>query len=144
MTRFQDRALAAFVLLAAATPAFGQDKVYRSVDAVAGRTMRLAVVENVAQDCKLGPLPEIKVLTSPKQGSLAVRSGKAKAGTLSRCPNLEVPRQGVFYQAKPKYVGADEVAFEIKRADGRVESVTVKINVTDQPKRGAKPDTVDL
>ena len=46
---------------------------------------------NVSKDCKPGPLPEIKVVTTAKHGVVAVKRGKVKAGQLKRCPKLEAP-----------------------------------------------------
>lgn len=149
MHRFASRGLtAAFVLalaVAAAPPAGAQEnKVYRSTDAVTGKTVRLGVYANVSKECTTGPLPEVKVVTPPKHGSLAVKTGNLKPGVVSRCPNLEVPAQGVFYQSNAKYTGADEVAYEVKHQNGRVQSLSVKINVTADAKPGAKPPVVDL
>ena len=140
MTRsFRPMLAAAFGLgLAAAGPALAQDKIYRSADAVAGKTMRLSVHGNVSKDCKPGPLPEIKVLTSPKHGTLAVKRGKVDAGQLKRCPALEVPVESVFYQANANYTGEDEVAYEVKRSDGPAQSMTVKITVGARPKPASR------
>jgi hypothetical protein len=147
MTRSRAFALAAALGLILADPgsAPAQDKIYRSLDAQPGQTLRLAVYGNVSKDCTPGPLPEVKVLAPPRNGSLAVRSGKTKAGALSRCPNLEVPIQGIFYEAKANYSGADEVAYEVRRADRPVQSFTVRITVgaRAKPKPGAK-ETTDL
>jgi len=130
---------AAFGLgLAAGGPALAQDKIYRSADAVAGKAMRLSVHGNVSKDCKPGPLPEIRVLTSPKHGTLAVKRGKVDAGQLKRCPTLEVPVEGVFYQANANYTGEDEVAYEVKRSDGPAQSMTVKITVGARPKPASR------
>ena len=109
----------------------------RSVDAVAGKSARLTVHGDVTKDCKLGPLPEIRITTSPKHGALTVRQGKSKAGSLKRCPSLEVPIQGVFYQANGGYAGSDEVAYTIVRAGQATQSITVKITVGAQAKPGA-------
>jgi hypothetical protein len=125
------------VALATGAPALAQEKIYRSTDAVSGKSVRLSVHGNVSKDCKAGPLPEIKIVTPPKHGALAVRQGKVKAGQLKRCPNLDVPVEGVFYQANASYTGEDEVAYEVKRAGGPVQSMTVKINVGAQAKPGA-------
>lgn len=145
MTRsFRQMLAAAFGLgLAAAGPALAQDKIYRSADAVSGKTMRLGLYEDVPKECTAGPLPEIKVVTPPKHGSLTVRSGKTKAGELKRCPKLEVPAQGVYYQANANYTGADEVAYEVKRVARETQSITVKIMVGAQakPASGAKGST---
>jgi hypothetical protein len=138
--------IAPALLLAAPAPA--QEKIYRSVDAVSGKAVRLGIYANVSKECTLGPPPEIKVVAPPKQGSLAVKSGKLKAGTLARCPKLEVPAQAIFYESNARFAGSDEVGYEVKQADGRVQSQSVKITVGAQAKPstrpGAKPETTDL
>jgi hypothetical protein len=149
MTRFPALLLAGpFLILAAAAPAGAQDKTYRSVDAVSGKTLRLGIYATVSKDCVAGPLPEIKIVTSPKHGALAVKSGSVKPGALARCPKLEVPVQGVFYESNPRFTGADEVAYEVRHTDGKVQSLNVKISVgaaaKPAAKPGAKPGVVDL
>ncbi|HEX8165680.1 MAG TPA: 4-aminobutyrate aminotransferase [Beijerinckiaceae bacterium] len=147
MTRSLRPVLAAALgfALATGTPALAQEKVYRSADAVSGKSVRLSVHGNVSKDCKAGPLPEIKIVTPPKHGALAVRQGKVEAGRLKRCPKLEVPVEGVFYQANANYTGEDEVAYEVRRAGAPVQALTVKITVGAQakPGTGAK-ETTDL
>jgi hypothetical protein len=121
--------------------AFAQtNSAYRSTDAVAGKPHRLGVYGNVQKDCTSGPLPTVRVVTSPKHGELNVRSGKLKAGRISRCPKLEATAQGVFYKANPTYKGADEVSYEVRSASGKVESHTVKITVKDTTPADAKPN----
>jgi hypothetical protein len=149
MTRFCAPLLAGSILiLAAAAPVAAQEKTYRSADAVTGKTLRLGIYANVSKDCVAGPLPEIKVVTSPKNGALQVKDGKVKPGTLARCPKLEVPVQGVFYESNAKFTGVDEVAYEVKHTDGKVQSFTLKINVAPAAKPaakpGAKPGAIDL
>jgi hypothetical protein len=124
--------------LAATAPAGAQEKNYRNADAVAGKSLRLGIYATVSKECVAGPLPEIKVVTSPKNGGLMVKAGSVKPGALARCPKLEVPVQGVFYEAKARFTGADEVVYEVKHSDGRVQSQNVKITVTTS-ERPAKP-----
>src|SRR4051812_32881719 len=128
MTRSPRPILAAAVALALASggDAAAQEQIFRSASAVSGKQVRLGAYEYVSKDCAPGPLPEIKVITPPKNGSLAVRHGKTKAGALSRCPKLEVPAQGVFYQPNARYTGADEVSYEVKRPDRPTQAITVK------------------
>ena len=85
-------------------------------------------------------MPTVRVVTAPKHGELNVRSGKLKAGRISRCPKLEATAQGIFYKASSTYKGTDEVSYEVRPASGRVESHTVRITVKDTPARDAKPD----
>jgi hypothetical protein len=128
---------AALGLALAAGSALAQEKVVRSVDAVSGKSTRLTVHGNVTKDCKLGPAPEVRITTPPKHGALAVRQGKNKAGLLKRCLSLEVPVQGVFYQANAGYTGADEVAYTVVRAGQATQSITVKITVGAQARPGS-------
>ena len=116
------------------------NSAHRSADAVAGKPHRIGAYGNVQKDCTSGPLPTIRVLTPPKHGELNVRSGKLKAGRISRCPKLEATAQGIFYKASPTYKGADEVSDEVRSASGKVESHTVRITVKDATPADAKPD----
>ena len=111
------------------TAASAQEQVFRSVNVAQGASTRVGIHGNVSKECAAGPLPEIKIVTAPKNGTLTVNSGKSKAGALNRCPNLEVPARAVFYKANARYSGPDEVTYEVKRPDGRNQSVTVKITV---------------
>ena len=130
-------ALGIGLLFSAGAPAWGQEKVFRTVEATPGKQIRLALVGNVSKECTPGPKPVVKVITPPKNGDLAVRSGKTKPGSLARCPNLEVPAEGVFYTANPKFGGTDEVVYGVTRSDGRNQLVTIRIVVSDK----TKPET---
>jgi hypothetical protein len=116
------------------------NSAFRSAEVVAGKQERLGVYGNVGKDCTSGPLPTIRVVTPPKHGELNVRSGKLKAGRISRCPKLEATAQGVFYKANPAYKGNDEIGYEVRSASGKVESHTVRITVKDAQPPGTKPD----
>ncbi|WP_414472160.1 4-aminobutyrate aminotransferase [Microvirga sp. M2] len=119
--------------------ALAQSSAYRSTDVAAGQQHRLGVYGNVQKDCTSGPLPTIRVVTPPKHGELNVRSGKLKAGRISRCPKLEAVAQGVFYKAGQAYKGADEVGYEVRTASGKVERHIVRINVKGAAPGEAKP-----
>jgi hypothetical protein len=135
----------ACALILSATAAGGQSNTaYRSTDVVAGKSHRLGVYGNVQKDCTSGLLPTVRVVTPPKHGELNVRSGKLKAGRITRCPKLEATAQGIFYKPSPTYKGADEVSYEVKSASGKVESHTVRITVKDaQASDTPKPDQED-
>lgn len=137
---FRPVGIAALVVTGACFSASAQEQLYRTAEVASGKQTRIAIYGNVSKECTAGQPPDIKVVKPPAHGTLAVRSGKTKPGSLARCPALEVLAQGVFYQPNPKYMGADEVAFEVKRSDGRNQAVTVKITVSDKPKPDAKPN----
>ena len=85
-------------------------------------------------------MPEIKVVTQPSNGTLAIRSGKSKIGLLAQCPKLEVPMQAVLYQAHPTFTGKDQVAYTVTNAEGRTQSFTFTINVSAEAKPTPKPE----
>ena len=130
--------IAALCLFALGEAALAQTSVYRTVDAVPGKPIRVRVVTNLKKDCTVGTPAAIRVVTPPKNGSLVVKNGKLKTPADYRCPNVETPVQGVFYQSNPKYTGSDEVAFEVKTAEGNTQSISIKINVSDKPAAAPK------
>jgi hypothetical protein len=144
MNNFVMASAGIFLILPA--PLFAQERLFRSVDAAPGKQVRLGLVGNVTPDCKMGPKPELKVVTPPKHGVLAIRSGKTKPGSLARCPNLEVAAEGVFYQAAPNFSGSDEVVYQVTRSDGRNQLVTIKIAVRGAaaPRQQPKQEATDL
>jgi hypothetical protein len=129
-----------------AVPACAQERLFRNVDAIQGKQVRLALVGNVSKDCKVGPKPELKVTSAPKHGTLAIRSGKTKAGSLRRCPNLEVPAEGVFFQAQPNFIGDDEVIYQVTPPGGPTRIVTIKISIRppNAPTQRSKDEPTDL
>jgi hypothetical protein len=137
-------AVAVSTLVLAAVPAVAQERQSRSVDAQPGKAQRLAMSANVSPDCKPGTPPAIKLVQTPKNGSLVVRTGETPAGQLKRCPSLKVPVLGVFYEANAGFAGSDEVVIEVRRADGKVQIQAIKINVSDKPAADPKADAVDL
>lgn len=134
------------ILALSGTAALSQtNSVHRSADAVSGKAHRLGVYGNVQKDCTSGPLPTIRVVTPPKHGELNVRSGKLKAGRITRCPTLEATAQGVFYKANPTYKGTDEVSYEVKSTSGKVETHTVRITVKEaQPSDNKSSPDIEL
>ena len=132
-------ALSTLAVAVLVNPALAQEQLFRTVKAEAGKQVRLGLIANVTKECTIGPTLDVKVVTPPKNGTLAIRSGKTKAGSLKRCPTLEVPARGVFYQANPNATGSDEVVYEIKRANGSTQTITAKIEI-GAGQGSAKPD----
>jgi hypothetical protein len=122
-------AAATLILSMFTVPAFAQERVFRTAKAAPGKQIRLSVAGNVTKECTPGPLPEMAVITPPKNGTLAIRDGNMKAGSLKRCPDLRVPVRGVFYMANPSFSGTEEVVYEVKRSDGRTQSISIRIEV---------------
>jgi hypothetical protein len=109
--------------------AAAQEQVFRNTKAVAGKQTRVGIVGNVTQECTPGPMPEVKMITTPKNGTLAIRTGTLRAGSLKRCPELAVPVRVLFYQAYPTFSGTDELIYEVKHPTGKTQTITTKIDV---------------
>ena len=125
-------------------PAAAQTSINRSATATSGKALRLAVAPNLKKDCSAGPMPEVRVVATPKNGSLITRAGKLKTPASYRCPNADAQVQGVFYQSNAKYTGTDEAVFDIKTADGAVERFTIKITVSGAPAADDKKSSTEL
>jgi len=138
---------AALLLVLGAAPAFAQTNIYRSVSVAPGQSARLGVVTALKKDCSIGTLEDVRVVTAPKNGQLAVRKGKVKTPASFRCPNVETPVQALFYQPKANYAGADEVTYESRVTGMPTQTITVKITVDGKaaPAGGKeKKDVLDL
>jgi hypothetical protein len=131
-------AVVTMAALFAAGPAFAQSGTQRSTSVEKGKPLRIAVITALKKDCSVGEVGTIRVITPPKNGQLAIRSGKVKTPASFRCPNIETASQQLFYQSKANFSGADEVSYESRTSDGLTETFTVKITVTDKP-GGAAP-----
>ena len=136
----------AFGGILSAGPTLAQTTVTRSETAATGKVVRILVAPNLKLDCTNGPLPEIKVMNAPKNGSLITKAGKLKTPARFRCPNREAAAQAVFYQSRPDFTGSDSVTLEIKTPDGTVQThdirITVEAGKRDDPKD--KKDATDL
>ena len=138
-------AAVALLWLPLSEPALAQTSVYRSIDAPSGKPVRVRVVTNLKKDCTAGTPAEIKVVTTPKNGDLVIENGKMKTPADYRCPNVETAVQAVFYQSKPKYVGPDEIALQVKTTEGATQTINLKIAVSEKPAAPAKDkDGTDL
>ena len=134
-------ALFAATLAAAAlaAPALAQTTVTRTETTAPGKAVRLLIAPNLKKDCSNGPMPEIKVASAPKNGSIITKTGKLKTPSGYRCPNKEAEAQAVFYQSKPGFSGTDQVLVEIKTSEGSVQRQDIRITV-DAAKKDEKKD----
>lgn len=120
--------------------ASAQEQIFRSVNVAEGARVRLGIHGDVSKECTSKPAPDIKVATSPKNGTLSISTGTMKAGAMPRCPQLAIPARAVFYQANGRYRGPDEVVYSFQRSDGNTASVTIKISVGGTVRPGTKPN----
>jgi hypothetical protein len=124
------RAMLALTLAGAAifsTAALGQT-VTRAARGEPGKDIRVGVFINVKQDCSSGPLPTIRLVEKPANGTVTVKSGKINAKNYKQCLALEVPAYVAFYKSEPTFNGVDSFVIEVRFPEGRTEMQ--KLNVT--------------
>jgi hypothetical protein len=112
---------------AISSSAFGQT-VTRSARGEPGKDIRVAVFFTIKPDCSSGPLPTIRLVDKPANGTVTVKSAKVSAKNYKQCLALEVPAYVAFYKSEPTFNGVDSFLIEVKYPEGRTE--TQKLNVT--------------
>ncbi|MCJ2132054.1 4-aminobutyrate aminotransferase [Methylobacterium sp. E-045] len=129
--------LAAGLFLAiASAPVLAQDTATRTETAAPGKSVRILIASNLKDDCKPGSMPEIRISTSPKNGSLITKTGSVTTPASHKCPNKKTAATGVFYQSKDGFTGTDEVVVEVKKADGKTMTQTINITVGGSATKG--------
>lgn len=129
--------LAAGLLIGlASAPAMAQDTATRTETAAPGKSVRILIASNLKDDCKPGSMPEIRISTSPKNGSLITKTGSVTTPASHKCPNKKTAATGVFYQSKDGFTGTDEVVVEVKKADGKTSTQTITITVGGSAVKG--------
>ncbi|MGJ5009976.1 hypothetical protein [Bradyrhizobium oligotrophicum] len=113
----------------AAAPAPAQTTVERNAKGVAGKPIQVGIYLNVQSDCSSGPLPAIRLVTPPGNGTVTIKRGKVSATNYKQCLALEVPGFIAFYQSKADFAGTDTVTLEVKFPQGRTEVQRIIINV---------------
>ena len=117
----------AIIVAGASSTALGQT-VTRAARGEPGKDIRVGVYVNVKQDCSSGPLPTIRLVDKPANGTVTVKSAKINAKNYKQCLAAEVPGYVAFYKSEPTFNGIDSFSIEIKYPEGRTE--TQKLNVT--------------
>jgi hypothetical protein len=128
------------VCWASAAPAQTTD--YTTATVTSGKPARLGYYATIKKDCSPGPLPEIRVVTAPKSGTLTVTRANLTTNKVANCPAATTPVQVVFYRSRPGFVGEDLIAYDVKESSGRVRSyaitITVRAPAQNQPKSDAE------
>ena len=117
----------------APAPPPASSTVERNAKGVAGKPIQVGIYLNVQPDCSSGPLPSIRLVTPPGNGTVTIKRGKVSATNYKQCLALEVPGFIAFYQSKADFTGTDTVTIEIKFPQGRTELQRIMINVGVEP-----------
>lgn len=95
--------------------------VERNAKGQTAKNIQVGLYINVKPDCSSGPLPTIRLVTPPANGTLTIRRGKVNATNYKQCLALEVPGFIAFYKSKADFTGTDVTTIEVKYPQGRVE-----------------------
>ena len=114
-----------------ASAALAQGSVsYASVEATPDNPVQLSYHASAHRgDCSAAPAPTVRVSESPKEGALVVREGVLTTDKVAGCPQLKVPAEVVFYEARGGYTGPDHVAYQVTDEKGQVARYDVTITV---------------
>lgn len=112
------------------SPALAQTAtVERSAKGAAAANIQVGLYLNVKPDCTSGPLPAIRLLAPPANGTLTIKRGKVAATNYKQCLALEVPGFVAIYKSKPDFAGVDSATIEVKYPAGRTEIQRISITV---------------
>jgi hypothetical protein len=103
--------------------------VERSAKGAAAANIQVGLYLNVKPDCTSGPLPAIRLLTPPANGTLTIKRGKVAATNYKQCLAIEVPGFVAIYKSKPDFAGVDSTTIEVKYPAGRTEIQRISITV---------------
>ena len=122
-------------------PALAQvDRIYRSVRALSGKEMQLALFGRAnTKECKPLPLPEIHVIAAPEHGTLTVRAATVTTNQYRGCPNLKLQVQVLLYKSAPDFVGSDTVSFAVTFENGERQAHQISITVAKEGE-ASKPE----
>ncbi|PZM08615.1 hypothetical protein CPY51_28490 [Rhizobium tubonense] len=88
---------------------------------------------NLNPDCSLLTVPNEKITQPPLHGSVQVVKGTVfshyKSPPLSKCNSRPVVGVVEYYTSKPGYAGTDSYRARISYGNGRIDDVTININV---------------
>ena len=112
-------------------PQAGQPSTVESeVKARAGRDTRLQVFLNVRPDCTSGPLPTVRLVTPPANGTVTVRRGKLGATNIKQCLAMEVPALVAIYRSPADFEGSVTIVLEVRPFEGAPQLRRFTVNVS--------------
>lgn len=103
--------------------------VERNAKGQTAKNIQVGLYINVRPDCTSGPLPTIRLVTPPANGTLTIRHGKVNATNYKQCLALEVPGFVALYKSKADFTGTDVATVEVKYPHGRTEIQRITIAV---------------
>ena len=124
----------AVVVVALSAPALAESRTTeKSARVQSGKNARIGVYINVRPDCTSGPLPAIRLIEPPANGTVTVRKGNVTATNYKQCLALQVPAFVAIYRSRANFSGVDTLELEVKYESGRLEIQKFQITVGSSP-----------
>jgi hypothetical protein len=114
---------------------------YAKKEATSGRIAQLNIHASATKDCKPAPLPNVRLIDRPANGTLIVRRGLLTTNRIPACPNLKIPAQVVLYTSVGNFVGKDRAVYEVESANGDKQKFDIEIDVKAAPPSIKSKDT---
>jgi uncharacterized membrane protein len=125
------RLLAATVCTALACSAVAQvQTVERTAKGQSGKEIRVGIYVNIRPDCTSGPLPTIRLVDPPEQGTVVIKKANVNATNYKQCLALEVPGYVALYKSRPEFTGVDVLSLEITYPGGKHETQRISVTVS--------------
>lgn len=108
---------------------------YTRFDATPESEVQLGYYASANADCTPARRPTIRVIESPRLGTLKVQPGDLTTDRFARCPQVTSPARVVSYEARRGEGATDRLVYEVTYANGdvRVYQVTIDIAGARKP-----------
>ena len=117
------------VSLIAVPTALAQDAHYTRAEATSGVAVQLNSHASANKDCTPATAPVVKVLTPPRWGTLTVRKGVMSTDQVAGCGTIKLPAEAVFYQSRAGFQGQDNLTYEVKSSNGKLDTYHIIVEV---------------
>ena len=109
-----------------------QQCVARSV--LKGNETRLAAPNYLNADCSSGPLPDLRIISAPKNGAYrteetSVPAERPSGNSRVACNGKPVNAVAIYYKPKDEFAGDDEMVVDVDFKDGNVRRYLYAITV---------------
>jgi len=109
-----------------------QQRVARSV--LKGNETRLAAPNYLNADCSSGPVPDLRIVSAPKNGAYrteetSVPAERPAGNSRAACNGKPVNAVAIYYKPKDEFAGDDEMVVDVDFKDGNVRRFVYAITV---------------
>jgi hypothetical protein len=99
-----------------------------------GSESRIAAMNSVNADCTPGPVPSLRIVTAPENGThrleeMTYAVDRPPGDARASCNGKLVSAVGIFYKSNAGYIGPDRIVIDVDFKNGSVRRFNYKITV---------------